>query len=94
MSAGEFGMFAFDFDGEAPPGFSKVEIEDERILVDTLVFASITEMTADGSAHMGTAKWTVHNVTPGDGKVRLWIEQSFTGALPYRISVWAINTRI
>jgi hypothetical protein len=61
MSAGEFGMFAFDIDGDAAPGFNG----------DSLVFAGITEMTVDGGPHLGTAKWTVQNVTPGTGRPRL-----------------------
>ena len=42
MSAGEFGMFAFDIDGDAAPGFNG----------DSLVFAGITEMTVDGGPHL------------------------------------------
>ena len=61
MSAGEFGMFAFDIDGDAAPGFNG----------NSLVFAGITEMTVDGGPHLGTAKWTVQNVTPGTGRPRL-----------------------
>jgi len=101
MSEGEFGLFAFDFFGDAKPGLNIAEVEDERILGDSLALASITELDADSSPHLGSAKLTVHNVTPGEvnngGKivpgVRVRVENGFTATLPYRLTVWVLNTR-
>lgn len=58
---------------------------------NTLVFASATEVRADGTAFIGNANYTINNVVPFDGGVTIIVTIGWNSPISLRVDYLAIN---
>jgi len=78
---------------EARMGTFTQVVKDDRLLPESVVFASVTEWKDEGP-HSGAARFTVHDVCPGEGKVTIGISHNHTAPLAFQISLWIFGPYI
>ncbi|MBS1968578.1 MAG: hypothetical protein JST60_22830 [Chloroflexi bacterium SZAS-1] len=76
-TASTLGLGAYSYSSRVYWGFKngswKLTLYDSRITVNSRVFASVSEVDANGYRIVGAAKYTVHNIAPRNGAVTIWI---------------------
>ena len=68
-----------------------INLEWDDIREESIVFASASEYEADTRngyqrSFIGSAKYTIHNIAPYDGGVKLWLEIHWDSPLPVRLN--------
>jgi hypothetical protein len=62
------------------------------INLNTRIFVSATEFNrANGEALVGSANYTVFNVAPYNGGVRVWVNINWSSDIPIRLDYLIIN---
>jgi hypothetical protein len=75
---------------EAKKGAFVEIIKDDRFSTEAIVFASVCELK-DGVPHHGSARFTVHDVTPGEGEVAVAITSTHPNALKFQVSLYIFD---
>jgi hypothetical protein len=68
----------------------------DEITCKSIVFVSASEYEADTRngyqcSNLGGAKYTIHNVSPYDGGIKVWLEINWDSPLPVRTDFLVYN---
>jgi hypothetical protein len=74
-------------------------LRSKRVTCASRVFVSVTEFDADSRGgiaeedcgHIGDARYTIHNVAPYDGGIKIWLEINSEDDLPIRTDFLVFN---
>jgi len=62
-----------------------------EVTKNSFVFVAIGEGAPGGGKFIGTARYTLHNVAPGDGRVSIWVNIEYSSPIRLYVDYFLVN---
>jgi hypothetical protein len=62
-----------------------------NVTPESYVYVACSEGDADEVKHLGAARYTTHNIVPGDGSVAIWVDIEWPDPIPLLVDYMVCN---